>query len=298
MAAGLGARKLGWLDSGGARQMNLCVYRLFLPLQLALHIMDANRDAAVQVGVLLFGLVGLLVLFGLLFALVPRLPLRQESRGALIQGLGHGNYAIFGIPLVLAMYPQADTGVAAMMVVVAVGVHNVMSTVALLRFGGKRVRLGAILKGVALNPLILGTALGLLLWRLGVPLPPLAEAPLRQLAGIATPLALFALGASLDFGRVQADRRLLTMAALARLVLVPLLCLGAAIALGFRDVALATLIALFAAPTAVSSYTMVQELGGDEELAAGMVASTTAFSLVTVFGWVLLLSGLGFLGPG
>ena len=34
MGAGLGARKLGWLDGGGVRQINLCVYRLFLPLLL------------------------------------------------------------------------------------------------------------------------------------------------------------------------------------------------------------------------------------------------------------------------
>lgn len=298
MGVGLGARRLGWLNREGARQINVCVYRLFIPLLLCLHILDTDREAAVEMGVLLFGLAGLLALFGLLFALVPRLGLRQESWGALIQGVGHGNYAIFGIPLVLAMYPRADISIAALMAVVAVAVHNAMSTVALLRFGGKKVRFGAILKGVALNPLIWGTTLGLLLWRLGVTLPPLLETPLRQLAGVATPLALFALGASLDFGRVQADRRLLTAATLGRLVLAPLLFLGAAIALGFRDVALATLVALFASPTAVSSHTIVQELGGDKDLAAAMVASTTAFSLVTVFFWVLVLSSLGFLGPG
>ncbi|MEA5013018.1 MAG: AEC family transporter [Candidatus Limiplasma sp.] len=296
MAVGLGARRLGWLDMSGARQINVCVYRFFIPLVLCLHIMDTDQSAVVDGRTLLFGLFGLLAVFGLLFLLVPKVCRREGSHGTLIQGMGHGNYAIFGIPLVLSMYPHADISVAAMMAVVAVAGQNVMSVIALLRFSGKKIRLGGILRSIALNPLILGTALGFLLWRLGVTLPALVDRPLRQLGNAATPLALFSLGASLDFGRIRANRRLLAMSVLGRLVLIPLVCLGAAVALGIRDVALATLIALFASPTAVSSHTMVQQLGGDADLAAAQVVFTTAFSLVTVFLWVLALSSLGFLG--
>lgn len=47
--------------------------------------------------------------------------------------------------------------------------------------------------------------------------------------------------------------------------------LTGAVLLGIRDVSLATLIAVFASPTAVSSYPMAQQLGGDADLAAAQV---------------------------
>jgi amino acid permease len=44
------------------------------------------------------------------------------------------------------------------------------------------------------------------------------------------------------------------------------------------------MIALYASPVAVSSVVMVQNLGGDEEVAGQLVVWTTLFSSVTIFG--------------
>ena len=49
-----------------------------------------------------------------------------------------------------------------------------------------------------------------------------------------------------------------------------------------------------AAPTAVASVAMSYELGGDGELAAQIVATTSLLSLVTMFLWILLLRGMGY----
>ena len=153
----------------------------------------------------------------------------------------------------------------------------------------------AMARGVLLNPLILGTLAGLLLWRLQVTLPPVLDKPVRSLAGVATPLALFLLGASIDFEKTRANTRLLTIGVSGRLVFVPLVFLTGAVLMGIRDVSLATLIAVFASPTAVSSYPMAQQMGGDADFAAAQVALTTAFSGVTVFLWVFIFRMAGFL---
>lgn len=295
MAAGFAAMRLKWLDDSATRQINNCVYRLFLPLLLCFSIMDTDRYSAIEGRTLLFGLAGTLLTFLTLFFLAPRLVKRPGARGVVIQGIARSNYAIFGIPLVMMMYPEADTSVAAMMVVVAVPVFNILSTVALMMYGKERTSAKEVARGILLNPLILGTALGFLLWRLDVQLPVLLDHPLRKLGSIATPLALFLLGASLDFGKARANARLLIISVLGRLVLVPLIFLPLAVMLGIRDVSLATLIALFASPVAVSSYPMAQQMGGDDDLAAGQVVFTTAFSIVTVFFWVLALKSLGYL---
>lgn len=296
MAAGFAARRLGWISDSATRQMNNCVYRLFLPILLCFSIMDTDLNATIDGATLIYAFVGTLVCFLALFWLVPRFCKQRNMCGVLIQGIARSNYAIFGIPLVMMMYPDADTSVAAMMVVVAVPVFNVMSTAALMLYGTETTDWKKIVKGIFVNPLIWGTAVGFLLWRLNVQLPELLDIPLRKLGSIATPLALFLLGASLDFVKAQANARLLTVSVLGRLLIVPLVFLPIAVALGIRGVSLATLIAVFASPVAVSSYPMAQQMGGDEDLAAGQVVFTTGLSIITVFLWVLVLKSLGYLG--
>lgn len=295
MAVGYGVRRLGWMGDSALRQMNQCVFGLFLPLLLFFNIMDTSRSATIDGKTLLFGFVGSLAVFLLMFCIAPLLCKERRARGSLIQGIARSNYAIFGIPLVMMMYPEADTSMAALMVAVVVPVFNVMSTVALMVYGNERTTPWQVAKGVLTNPLIISTALALVLWQLGISLPPLLEKPLRQMGSITTPLALFLLGVSLDFAKVRANARLLTIGVVGRLVAVPLVFLSLAIAMGIRDVSLATLIAVFASPTAVSSYPMAQKMGCDDELAGALVVFTTVFCVITVFLWVLVLRAMGFL---
>ena len=176
-----------------------------------------------------------------------------------------------------------------------VPVFNVLSTIALMVFAGERTHPLRILKGVLLNPLIIATLAGFLLWYFQIPLPTMIETPLRNLGSIATPLALFILGASLDFGKACANGKLLVISVTGRLIGVPLIFLSLAIALGIRDVSLAALIAVYASPTSVSSFPMAQQMGGNGDLAGGQVVFTTVFSILTVFLWVFALRSLGYL---
>ena len=69
--------------------------------------------------------------------------------------------------------------------------------------------------------------------------------------------------------------------------------LSLAMALGIRDMEFVTLLALCAAPTAVNSFNMAQQLGGDSQLAGSAVVTSTAFSCVTLFIWITLFKQLG-----
>ena len=64
--------------------------------------------------------------------------------------------------------------------------------------------------------------------------------------------------------------------------------------LGFRGVELVSLLGVFASSTAIASFTMAQQMGGDAELAGDIVVSTSALCSFTLFGWSLLfkLTGL------
>lgn len=295
MAIGFAARRLGIIGESAARQINACVFKIFLPLLLCFNIVDTKLGASFDGKTLLYAFVTTLSCFGVLFFVTPRLCHDRASCGVLIQGIARSNYAIFGIPLVSMMYPNADTSIAVIMVAVVVPVFNVLSTIALMVFAGERTHPLRILKGVLLNPLIIATLAGFLLWYFQIPLPTMIETPLRNLGSIATPLALFILGASLDFGKARANGKLLVISVTGRLIGVPLIFLSLAIALGIRDVSLAVLIAVYASPTSVSSFPMAQQMGGNGDLAGGQVVFTTVFSILTVFLWVFVLRSLGYL---
>ena len=296
MLAGFLARRAGILDSVGVRQANSAVFHVFLPLLLGLNIMDTELGTALDFQTLLYAMAAVVLTFLIMFRIAPRLCGEPNGRGVLIQGVARSNYAIYGIPLVLMMYPEGDHSISALMVVAVVPLFNIFSTVALMRYNGKSPGVRDIALGVLGNPLILGTLAGFALWLLHWQFPPLLDRPLRSLAGIATPLALFLLGAGIEFGKGNVNTRLLWLGVTGRLILVPGVFLTLAVLLGIRDVSLATLIAVFASPTAVSSFPMAQQLGGDADFAAAQVALTTALSGVTVFLWIFALKALGYLG--
>ena len=79
----------------------------------------------------------------------------------------------------------------------------------------------------------------------------------------------------------------------AKLIVSPGLFLGLGALLGFRGVAFVSLIGIFASPTAVNSFTMAQQMGGDAELAGDIVVTTSAVSILTMFLWVFLFKSLG-----
>ncbi len=295
IAAGFGARTLKLINEEGLRQGNRWVFYLFLPLLLFNNIKDSAIDKAADPTTLVYAAVTLIACFLALFYLIPRVTKDRNACGVLIQGIARANYAIYGIPLVTMIYPNADISIAVMIVVFAIPIFNVFSTVALMKYGGVQKSGWDIVRGVLVNPLILGTLLGLGFLLLKLRLPAVIEAPVRMMGGIASPFALFLLGAGIDFSRAKGNRRLLAGSVTARLVLVPLVFLTGAVLLGIRDVNLATLIALYGSPTAVSSFPMTQQLGGDADLAAQQVIFTTVFSGVTIFIWLFVLKSLGFL---
>jgi malate permease and related proteins len=295
IAVGFVARITGLIGQEGIRQGNRCVFYIFLPLLLFLNIKDSQIDQIANLTTILYAVATTLLCFLLLFWLVPRVTKDRNAYGVLIQGIGRGNYAIFGIPLVTLIYPSSDISIAAVLVIFVIPIFNVLSTVALMLYGGAKKSAWDILKGVLLNPLILGTALGFVFLLLKLRLPSVVDSSVQKLGGIATPFALFLLGTSIDFSKAKTNLKLLAGSVAMRLVIFPIIFLTGAVMLGIRDVNLAALIALYGSPTAVSSFPMAQQLGGDADLAAQQIVFTTVFSGATIFVWLFILKLLGFL---
>ena len=125
---------------------------------------------------------------------------------------------------------------------------------------------------------------------------PVLEDLVGDVAGMVTPLALLMLGAGLKFSDTVRYRKELVTVSVVKLLLIPLLYVLVVKLMGFDKASVTTALALGAVPTAVSTYVMAIEMDADGPLAGQIVATTSVFSIGTVFLWVLLLSQLNWLG--
>ncbi len=295
MSTGFASRRIGLLDEKLVKGINQLIFKLFLPVNLFMSVLKTPHDTVLAGKEFLFIFLGLLLLFLALMVIVPRMEKDKTKVGVLIQGMGRANYAFFGIPLVAMLFPGQDTSLAALLVTVTVPVYNVMSVIALSAFGGGQVNIKKILLNILKNPLIISTLLGYACWMLELQLPDFLNTTLSDMAKVATPLALFTLGGAITLQSAFSHKKQLILGVLGKLVFAPIIFLTLAILIGIRGVGLACVLISFGAPTAVSSYPMAQQMGGDGELAAEIVAITSVCSILSTFVFVFLLKTMAFI---
>ncbi|MBR0463321.1 MAG: AEC family transporter [Clostridia bacterium] len=283
MLVGFCASRFGLITDETARGCNKLVFRIFLPVSLCRSIMRVGSGDVLSGKLVAFTIIGIAAVFLVSMLLVPRLEKDDRKRGVMVQCLFRSNYALFGVPLCEALFPQGDGGVSAMMVAIVVPVFNILAVVAMEVFRGGSVNVKKILLGIVKNPLIWGCAVGLIVKAAGLRLPDFIGGAVDRLAAIASPLALFVLGASLKPGRIRENAGNLAVTVPGRLVVVPLIALSAAYAMGFRGPEFAALIITFSSPMAVSSLAMAQQMDGDSDLTVQQIVLTTALSAVTIF---------------
>ncbi len=293
MALGYGTRRLGWIRREEISAINKIAFRIFLPCLLYYNVYCSDLSGSFDPLLMAYAVGGVLLTFGLSLGytlLTEKLP---ERRGVMIQGMFRSNYVIMGIPVATALLGADQLGTVSILIAVVVPLFNMLSVVVLEVFRGQKPKPLHILGQIAKNPLVIGSVLGILTLAAGIRLPHILEQTIQNISAIASPLQLFLLGAFFQFSGLKTYRRELVTVSAAKLIVAPGLFLGLGALLGFRGVAFVSLIGVFASPTAVNSFTMAQQMGGDAELAGDIVVTTSAVSILTMFLWIFLFKSLG-----
>ena len=275
------------------KKLNKLVFHVFFPCLMFRNIYGAEIEDAVDLKMIVYGVVMILLVYFTSMAVVVKIEPSNRSRGAMIQAIYRSNFVILGLPIAANLFGGEKLTTTAVAVTIVVPLFNVLAVVVLEIFRGGKPDPVKILKGIARNPLIIGAVLGILTVVFQIQLPQLAVDVIDQLKDVATPLALVTLGMSLNLKEMGAEKRNLIVCVLGRLVIVPGIALTGAALLGIRGVAFVTLLAVFASPCAVSSFTMAEQMDSDAELAANAVVLSSAFACITMFLWIFLFKSLG-----
>ncbi len=289
---GYWAKRLGLLDRGDVKKMNKALFRFFMPVMLFYNIYSSELSRAVQPGLIVYALLCTLAVFFLSLLLARRFEPGRARRGVIVQGLFRSNLVVIGLPVVSSLMGEDNLGPVVILCATVVPLFNILAVIVLEYYGGTRTDPMHLLRDILKNPLILGSIAGILALLLGLKLPAPLESIARQMNQAASPVLLFLLGAFLQPEGLLRDRRAVLWVSLGRLVIVPALTLLPAVLIGWRGVALASLIPVFASSTAVNSFTMAQQMGGDAELAGNIVVATSALCSLTLFFWCFLLKSL------
>lgn len=297
MALGYFLRQRRLFTENFLTQLNKVCFQVFLPLILFINVYDSDFSTSFQPRLVLFAVFCVIAAFTALMLFIPQLEKNNLRRGVLVQGIFRSNYVLFGLPVAVSLFGPSQTGTTAILIAFVVPLFNLLSVIALEFFGDKKFNFKRMVTGIITNPLILGALTAFAFVLTGLKLPGVLEQTVRDISKIATPLALIILGGSFTFSHLRRNWKVLLFSVGGKLILLPFFFLTLSIAAGYRGVELGALLAMLASPTAVSSFTMAQQMQADDELAGQIVVIGSICSIFTIFFWIFLLTQMGFLLP-
>lgn len=303
MLVGMLLRRLGMMDQAFTGYLNGFVFKVALPVLLFQDLATQDFAAAWDGRFVLFCFLATAASMAGIVLLARALVHDVGQRGEFVQASYRSSAAILGIAFIQSIYGSAPSSMAALMILGSVPLYNVFAVVVLTLTadaGGERASAGGLarraVRGVVTNPIILGIAAGFAWSLLGLPMPVMLGSTVKNVAVLATPLGLIAMGASFDFREARGSVGIATVATLIKLVVLVAIFMPVAIHLGFRDQQLVALLVMLGSASTVSCYIMARNMGHDGVLTATIVMMTTLGCALTLTGWLWMLRAGGFVG--
>jgi predicted permease len=296
MVIGYILRRAKMMDEPTIKTLNKLNYKVTLPALLFRDISQSDFSAVWDTKyvlfcflVTLFTICAIWILAGLLFQ-------NKDLLGEFVQASYRSSAAVMGVAFIQNIY--GNSGMAPLMIIGTVPLYNV-AAVLVLSFTGpdshglNKQALKKSLLGIATNPIILSIFAGMLFSACRIDLPIMINKTIGNIASLATPLALLALGAGFEGRKAIKLVKPTTISALIKLVVLPAVFLPLAVLLGFRNEMLIALLVMLGAPTTPSCYIMAKNLGHDGVLTSGTVVATTFCCSITLTLALFILKSLG-----
>ncbi|MDD4189231.1 MAG: AEC family transporter [Eubacteriales bacterium] len=292
MVLGYFLKTRGLLDKSTIKSMNGLIFRVFLPVNLFMNIYSSDINKTFDLFLILYACVSLVVIFIILCLIVPAFIKDRSDKSTVIQGISRSNIILYGIFIVEAISDSDGLGLLGVMVAFVIPLLNILAVLIFEMNRGQKINAGKVLKGIASNPLIIASVLAVLMLSLKINIPALITGTLDNLSRIAAPLSMVLLGGTFVFSSVKKHIVWLAVSSIVKLVIFPAIFLSIAILIGIRGVELVVLMVVFGSPTAISSFSMAEEMGGNSALAGEIIMATSVVSIVTIFFWVYLFNVL------
>lgn len=290
---GLFSRRTGFIQPAFLEPANQLVYHLAIPAMIFRSISRASLKTQFDITVLTITLLSVLAVFIVAWVVGSIARVRRKQIGTFIQSSFHGNLGYIG--LAVAYYYLGDKGFVRASIIAGfiMILQNFLAVVVLQLYSTdisekkSKIRLAWKILG---NPVILSAMAGMLFSFTEAPIPLVIDRTLDIISGLALPMALLLIGASLSFKLIRLQALLVFFSSTMKLILLP--------GIGFILYRLFQIapqdflpgLILLASPTATISYVMAKELGGDTDFSVAAISISTILSAITFSIWLNMMA--------
>lgn len=297
MVLGYILKKLNMIDEKFASKINAFVFHVPLPVLVFKDLATVNFMEVWDTKFVVFCFVATLLSI-LLATGISFLWKDKSIQGEFVQASYRSSAAILGIAFIQNIYGNAGMG--PLMVVASVPLYNIAAVLILTLLGKEHKKMDKALliktfKGIIMNPIIVGIVLGFVWSLLRIPMPYIMEKTVTNVANIATPLGLMAMGAAFDWKKAFEKMKPALTAVTIKLVGFVLIFLPLAIKMGFREEKLVALLVMLGSATTISCYVMAKNMGHEGTLTSSVIMLTTLLCTFTLTMWIFMLKTCGLL---
>ncbi|WFF39698.1 AEC family transporter [Moraxella nasibovis] len=284
MGLGFYMQKSGKINTTFIDTASNIVFNFGLPCLLFFSVIKSEVNFAEQSTLILAGFITTFVLFFGAETYAKFFVPAVRDKGVFVQGVFRSNMAIISLSVATNAYGAVGTSVGAIYMGIITILYNILSVITLSRtsqntnFKSQSID---IIKKIFTNPLIIALVSAFVYKGLELPLPPKPITKTGELmANIALPLALICAGATLDLKSMFGLSGVSMQASIGRVIVAPLVAVLAGVLLQLPPVQFGVLFVMVASPAAAASYVMAKAMGGNDVLAANILAFTTVVSMI------------------
>lgn len=292
LTIGLGAvfKRARFPDPSLWRQADRLNYFVLMPC-LLIHAIGTADFSKVALGSFVGTvLCAILTMIAILTVLRPYLRVPGPQYSSIFQASARWN-SFVALATVAAVYGNEGLGPAGIAMAALIPVLNIACVLTLVRHASNEPPRGiALLAVLARNPLLIACAIGILIKLLGLTLPGLIDSFLAFVGRASLPLGLLSVGTALNLSAIKGKSFHIAFATGLRLIGMPILMLAWAALFGVTGMPLGVLVIAASVPTAMASYVLSGQLGGDVELMASLITASTLASVFTMPVWIALFA--------
>ncbi|MBQ7522832.1 MAG: AEC family transporter, partial [Clostridia bacterium] len=271
--------KVGFLDKHTTKKITDIVLYVVTPCVIIhAYQMEYKPSILVNLGITALCAIGVhllsVVIVGIVFRKMP-----DNKREVLKFGSVFSNCGFMSFPL-----QQAILGNEGILYGAAfVGVFNLFVwSYGVVCMSGDRKNFS--MKKIMFNPGILGVFIALLLFLFSVKLPAIISSPVGYLANLNTPLPMLIIGYYLSQTKLTdgLKDKYAWLAAVIRLIVIPVISIGTMILLNIKDITLITVAISVSAPVAATTTMFATKFDKNTALSVNLVSLSTVLSIITM----------------
>ncbi|WP_457551512.1 AEC family transporter [Desulfobacula sp.] len=286
---GLFAKKKGFITPDFLNQANRLVYYIAIPAMIFSSISKAVLKTQMNFAVIAITLASVASITAIAFGSTRFLKMPRSSKGSFIQSSFHGNLGYIG--LAVAFYYLGHNGFvkAAIIAGFVMILQNIMAVIVLQYHSENNKsthRMSDTLKKTMANPVIISALAGMLFSLFNVPMPLIIDRALGILTGMALPLALLIIGASLSFEKLKPRFLNVMISSFLKVIIAPAIGLLLFKFLSVHPDDYIPGLIILCSPTATLTYIMAKEIGGDPDFAVAAISICTIISGLTYGVWL------------